>query len=408
MYSTSFPASERVAFYDFLQTDYATLVAQIAGQFKADVGVYKDLPLDVVQRSADGALQILLDGWLHNDPAAMVQRTVKGIIAGVEHGLHLHEALHIISIFRQHLTRASVQAVVQQIHGAVVAIDFYTALLDRAVEDVGTFYYGQLAQSLADVSHFKLIIEAANDSVITTDRHGLIEYANPATLKLLGAQSADELIGRPSTSFFLPEDNARYLEDIRPEMLRVGYWRRQMWMVRLDGARILTEFAGFLLRDGEGELVGFGSVIRDITAQHAAAREREAMQAALLHVQEQTLRELSAPLIPLDDFTMVVPLIGSLDEARMHTIAESLLVGIASHQVRVLIIDITGVPVITEVVGNELLRTASAVRLLGAQIVLTGIRPEVAQTLVALGIDFSSLVTRASLQSGIVYALSQR
>ncbi len=408
MPTSSLPASERTAFYEFVQTDHAQLAAQIASEFKDSVGVYRDLPLEVVQRSASGALQVLLDGWLHDDPTAMVARTVKGIIAGVDHGLPLHEALHIISIFREHLTRASARAIAGQVGGAAAAIDFYTALLDQAVEEIGAFYYTQLEQSVAEIAHFKLVVETANDAVIISNKEGVIEYANPASVQLLGAQALDELIGRPSNSFFLPEDNTRFVEEIWPVLRRVGSWRQQMLMVRLDGRRILTEFAGFIMRDSSGVALGLGSVIRDITAQHAAARERESMQTALLQVQEQTLRELSAPLIPLDEFTMVVPLIGTLDEGRMQSIAEALLQGIAAHQVRVLIIDITGVPVITEVVGNTLLRAASAVRLLGAQIVLTGIRPEVAQTLVALGIDFSSLVTRASLQSGIAYALSQR
>ena len=407
MPASSLPPSERTAFYEFVQTDHAQLAAQIASEFKDSVGVYRDLPLEVVQRSANGALQVLLEGWLHNDPAVMVERTVKGIIAGVDHGLPLNEALHIISIFREHLTRASVRAIVGQVGGATAAIDFYTTLLDQAVEEIGAFYYAQLTQSLAEISHFKLVVDTANDAVIISNKQGLIEYVNPATLTLLGAQSPDELIGRLANSFFLPEDNKRFVEEIWPVLRRVGSWRQQMWMVRLDGRRILTEFAGFIMRDSSGAALGLGSVIRDITAQHAAAREREAMQTALLQVQEQTLRELSAPLIPLDQFTMVVPLIGALDEGRMQSIAEALLQGIAAHQVRVLIIDITGVPVITEVVGNALLRAAGAVRLLGAQIVLTGIRPEVAQTLVALEMDFSSLVTRASLQSGLAYALSQ-
>ena len=250
--SSSLPPTERTAFYEFVQTDHAQLAAQIASEFKASVGVYRDLPLEVVQRSATGALQVLLEGWLHDDPAAMVERTVKGILAGVDQGLPLNEALHIISIFREHLTRASARAIAGQVGGSSAAIDFYTTLLDRAVEEVGAFYYTTLEQSVAEIAHFKLVVETANDAVIISNKQGLIEYANPATAALLGAQAPDELLGRLATSFFLPEDNTRFIEEIWPVLRRAGSWRQQMWMVRLDGRRILTEFAGFIMRDSSG------------------------------------------------------------------------------------------------------------------------------------------------------------
>jgi anti-anti-sigma regulatory factor len=84
---------------------------------------------------------------------------------------------------------------------------------------------------------------------------------------------------------------------------------------------------------------------------------------------------------------------------------DSLLQGIAANHAQIAIIDITGVPVVDSQVADALVRAARAVRLLGARVVLTGIRPEVAQTLVGLGIDLSGIVTRGSLQSGIAYAL---
>jgi rsbT co-antagonist protein RsbR len=105
---------------------------------------------------------------------------------------------------------------------------------------------------------------------------------------------------------------------------------------------------------------------------------------------------------------VVMPLIGALDSARAQQVIETLLEGVAARRARVAILDITGVAVVDSQVANGLLRAAQAVRLLGASVVLTGIKPEVAQTLVNLGADLRGIVTRGSLQSGIAFALQQQ
>jgi rsbT co-antagonist protein RsbR len=123
-----------------------------------------------------------------------------------------------------------------------------------------------------------------------------------------------------------------------------------------------------------------------------------------IRAQQAVLAELSTPLIPISDQVMVMPLIGGVDSHRAQQVLETLLGGIASSHAQVAILDITGVPIVDTQVANALVRAAQAVKLLGAQIVLTGIRPEVAQTLVGLSADLTGIVTRSSLQSGIAYA----
>ncbi len=123
-----------------------------------------------------------------------------------------------------------------------------------------------------------------------------------------------------------------------------------------------------------------------------------------MSAQALALAELSTPLIPVSDAVVAMPLIGALDTRRTQRALDVLLAGVMERRARVAIVDITGVPVVDTQVANALLRAAQAVRLLGAMVVVTGIRPEVAQTLVGLGVSFDSIVTRSSLQSGIVYA----
>jgi rsbT co-antagonist protein RsbR len=147
-------------------------------------------------------------------------------------------------------------------------------------------------------------------------------------------------------------------------------------------------------------------VAEDITERKQAeeARRQAIEQEETIRAQQAMLAELSTPLIPLNERVMVMPLIGAVDSARAQQVLETLLQGIAGSGAQVAILDITGVAVVDTQVANALIRAAQAVKLLGAQVVLTGIRPEVAQTLVGLGADLSGIVTRSSLQSGIAYA----
>lgn len=145
--------------------------------------------------------------------------------------------------------------------------------------------------------------------------------------------------------------------------------------------------------------------IRDISERKRAEAEFATLQARIIEAQQTALRELSTPLIPLNDTTIIMPLVGSLDSQRMQQVMEVLLEGIGAYQVDTAIIDITGIQMVDTQVANALIRTAQAVKLLGAQVVLTGISSTMAQTLIHLGTDLSGIITRSSLQSGIAYAL---
>lgn len=145
-------------------------------------------------------------------------------------------------------------------------------------------------------------------------------------------------------------------------------------------------------------------VLQDaIERGEALARARQ----QIILNQQAALRELSTPLIPLSDAVMIMPLIGTIDALRAQQILETLLQGVADQHAATVIVDITGVQIVDTHVANALIQAAQAVRLLGASVVLTGIRPEVAQTLVGLGVDLSGIVTYGSLQSGIANTLQR-
>jgi rsbT co-antagonist protein RsbR len=128
----------------------------------------------------------------------------------------------------------------------------------------------------------------------------------------------------------------------------------------------------------------------------------------IIESQKSALQELSTPIIPIYEGILVLPLVGSVDSDRAGRIMEGLLEGINANNADVVIMDITGVPVIDTGVANYLLQAARAARLLGSQVVLVGIGAEIAQTIVQLGIDLTGIVTRSNLQTGIEYALALR
>ncbi len=124
-------------------------------------------------------------------------------------------------------------------------------------------------------------------------------------------------------------------------------------------------------------------------------------------IQQQTMAELSTPVIRVYENVLVLPLVGAIDSARANRIMEELLDGITQHQAELVIIDITGVPLVDTAVANHLMQTIRAARLLGAHSILVGISSDVAQSLVHLQIDLSGVATRSNLQAGIEYALEQ-
>jgi rsbT co-antagonist protein RsbR len=122
-------------------------------------------------------------------------------------------------------------------------------------------------------------------------------------------------------------------------------------------------------------------------------------------MQKIALQELSAPLIPIFDNITVMPLVGTIDTERAKQIMENLLQGTVRHRSEVVLIDITGVPVVDTMVAHHIIQAADAVRLVGAQCMIVGIRPEIAQTIVNLGIDLNQITTKNTLKKGVEAAL---
>jgi rsbT co-antagonist protein RsbR len=121
--------------------------------------------------------------------------------------------------------------------------------------------------------------------------------------------------------------------------------------------------------------------------------------------QQQELLDLSTPVIKLWDAIVAVPLIGTLDSERTQVVMENLLEGIVQNEATIAIIDITGVPTVDTLVAQHLLKTIAAARLMGAECIISGIRPQIAQTIVHLGVDLGNVATKATLADALRLAL---
>ncbi|MFI5972405.1 STAS domain-containing protein [Streptomyces sp. NPDC051452] len=130
--------------------------------------------------------------------------------------------------------------------------------------------------------------------------------------------------------------------------------------------------------------------------------------AELIERQRQQLLEAATPVIKLWEGTVAVPLIGTLDSARSQVVMESLLKAIVDQRARYAILDITGVPTVDTLVAQHLMKTVAAARVMGAECIVSGIRPAIAQTIVQLGIDLGSVDTRASLADALAYAMGEQ
>jgi rsbT co-antagonist protein RsbR len=124
--------------------------------------------------------------------------------------------------------------------------------------------------------------------------------------------------------------------------------------------------------------------------------------------QQDELIELSTPVVQLLDGVVAMPLIGTLDSHRTQVVMESLLERIVESDSTIAILDITGVPTVDTLVAQHLLRTVAAARLMGADCIISGIRPQIAQTIVHLGLDLSDVVTKASLADALTVALERK
>jgi rsbT co-antagonist protein RsbR len=247
-------------------------------------------------------------------------------------------------------------------------------------------------------THYRVLVESVRDYAITTlDPEGYVTTWNLGA-ELLTGYRADEAIGQHLSRFYPPEDVEHGKTMLGLQLAAtVGRFEDENWRVRKDGTRFWAHVVLTALRDAAGTLLGFGGVTRDLT-EHKRIAETVERQA-------QEILEVSTPVLHIWQGVVVAPLIGMLDDQRAAQLTGRLLHTIVETQAQVALVDITGVPMMDTQTAQHLIETTKAVRLLGAEVVLTGIGPALAQTLVHLGINLSHIITHSSLSGGLRVAL---
>ncbi|WP_025745919.1 PAS domain S-box protein [Kallotenue papyrolyticum] len=258
--------------------------------------------------------------------------------------------------------------------------------------------------------HFRQLAENIQEVfwIVDARTHTLI-YVSPAYEQIWGRSCASVYADPASFMEAIhAEDRARVQAAVARQA--EGTYDEEYRVVRPDGSVRWIRDRAFPVRDARGAVQRIVGIAEDITDRRLAeeALRRSALQEEVIRAQAAVLAELSTPLFPAGSGIVVMPLIGTVDAQRAQRALETLLHGVQQHRAQLAIIDITGVPTVNTQVADALIRAAQAVRLLGAEVVLTGIRPEVAQTLVSLGIGLDGIMTYHSLQDGIAFAMARQ
>ncbi|MCU0492374.1 MAG: PAS domain-containing protein [Chloroflexaceae bacterium] len=260
----------------------------------------------------------------------------------------------------------------------------------------------RIAQLQAHQSLLTALLNNLPTAVSVKDPDGVYRFCNPQFAQLFG-QTSEHVTGKSDAEVLPPQLAPTFRELDYQVIAEDRAVERELNDALRAGSSHLHQT--FLIYGEDEIILGTGTIITEVTASKRAEQERAAMQQQVIEAQQAALRELSTPLIPITDDVVAMPLIGSIDSNRAQQVLETLLAGVAETRATTVILDITGVPVVDTQVASALLRAAQAVKLLGATVMLTGIRPEVAQTLVGLGLDMSAITTRSTLQSGIAAAI---
>lgn len=251
---------------------------------------------------------------------------------------------------------------------------------------------------------FEKLIEATPHGIGVATPDGTILYANAAFHRLFDTEDAT---GKPIQAFVAPEEQTRFREEVNRSVADTGGWVGNLVYMREDGSRFEAHLTSFAVRDEAGRKIARCAILRDLTALKHAEDEQRKLAAEVIAAQQRALEELGTPLVPIAEGVLVMPLVGRIDRGRAERMLGVLLSGIEEQAARVVLLDITGVKTADREAASALVRAARAAKLLGAEVVLTGIGPDLARTFVELDADFGSLETKATLGDGVAHALGK-
>lgn len=296
-------------------------------------------------------------------------------------------------------------------HGTLLEVNVSVVAL---YDDAGNpSMFVALARNVSDLRRaetqlrsFQTLIESAPEGVSMSHADGRFFYANKAYRAMTGLGDAIT----DYSIFDVYNEPTDIMGAAAQQSIESGYWQGELTVKRPDTILLPVDVSVITLYDDAGQPSTFAAIARDMTERRrvAAEAQRAALQQEIIEAQQTALRELSTPLLPIADGVLVLPLIGTIDSTRAQQVMETLLLDVAKYQAHTVIMDITGVHAVDTQVAQALIRAAQSVRLLGAEVVLTGIQPQIAQTMVQLGINLQNISTYATLQAAVAATLGSR
>lgn len=321
-----------------------------------------------------------------------------------------HLALLLVAFARQPGQRRPIAVLVATIvlssitgslERLVPGLSFITAIFGQ-VALVGALSYLLLTRRIFETTRVVMdqALESLQEGIAVVGPDMQVLFANRAIGELLGLHAGQGVEVVAARGFDL--DELRGL---------LGLERRDLIVEAQERAVAMSTSP---IHDEAGQLQGCLLLVRDVTQTHAYERQLRERQTALLRMVEdlqraqaaqqeltETVRAISLPIIPVARGVIVLPLIGAIDERRAEDFEQRLLHGVQDQQAQMVLLDLTGVPLIDRQVAHILLRAVRGAGLLGARTVLVGVRPEIAQSIVALGLDLRALMTAPTLQEAL-------
>jgi anti-anti-sigma factor len=347
------------------------VVGVIAVQSYTQEGAYTEEDLDPLRTIASQAAIALQNAWLYEDS----QQRVAELSALQRVGLELAATTELSEVLD-----TVADSAMDLLHPNTVLIFLYDSLYQ-------TFTLGTGLRSTGERGFF-----------VSMPRPDGLTGTVASTGKLITVEDAtSQLLYNQDPEF---ERQARSVAGV--PLIRSGRILGVLNVIYHEPHRFEEEEIRLLrmFADQAAVAVANANLFQQTNAMMRELQETADAQSQLL----QLVQELSTPVVPLVQGVLVMPLVGSIDSRRGQQILERLLQVVERERARIVLVDITGVPVVDSAVAEILLQATQAVRLLGGEAVLVGITPEVAQTLVSLGVDLTEVITRSDLQGGVTYA----
>ena len=299
---------------------------------------------------------------------------------------------------------------------------------------------------LEDAALLRSVLDAIPMRAFWKDRESRYLGCNMLFAQDAGLSSPEELVGKNDYDMPWKKEESDSFVAVDRRVLASGKAEYHILepQLRADGTESWVDTNKVPLRNEHGEIIGILGTYEDVTARKAeeeelrrnrdkledlvrartleleaatnqlreeirqrelSQAERDRLQQQIIDAQKRAIAELSTPIIPVMEGILVMPLVGSIDSLRAKEIMRSVLAGITQHRAKVVILDITGVPLVDSGVAGHLNKTIQAARLKGARTIVSGISDAVAETIVDLGIDWSGIVTLSDLHTSLLAAL---